>query len=95
MPNVTREPFDFVNMQYRPINVENVPVFNPTQNVVDGNDGPRSNSAFVLPRPVTPSSEEHLPWSGSTPPSRDMGMRTPIKNRLVAMVFCQSRYQNV
>lgn len=85
MPTVAlppREPSNFTS-QYQPINTENVPVLNPT-NVLVGGSNQASSSAFGIKRPVTPNSEENLIWSGSTPPSRDMGLRSPVRrNRLV------------
>lgn len=74
--------------QYRPMNVvnvvENVPVFN-NQNLSNVSSTLCSSSAFTVTRPITPVNEDVLPWSGSTPPSRDMGLTSPIRNRSVSL----------
>lgn len=75
VPNVTVTRPLPTYMLYRSgnVNVENVPVVHPSNNRP-------SNSAFVIQRPITPTNEDTLPWSGSTPPSRDMGLGSPNRN---------------
>lgn len=67
------------------VSLENVAILNENPTNFVGN---RSlNSVFGLTRPLTPNNEESLPWSGSTPPSRDMGLRNSNRNRFVAISF--------
>lgn len=85
MLNLPRQPpTTFSTTLFRPINENVVPVV-LNENLPSVAASNRTlNSAFG--RPSTPSNEDTLPWSGSTPPSRDMGLRSPNRNGLVIFV---------